>query len=383
MYPIKKLSEICDIQNGYAFDASLFSEVEWFPIIRIRDLKNSTIQTLYKWEIKDIFIVKKWDYLIWMDWEFRCYEWNNSDALLNQRVCRIVKYHESIYPKFLFYWINKYLKEIEDVTPFVTVKHISSKQIKDIEFPLPPLSTQSRIVARLDSAFASIDEQISLLWVNIADAENIRKSVLIEAFDKNNDSSLKIADIAEIINWWTPDTTIQEYWNGDIFWITPKDMWQLENIYVGETSRKITQEWVNNSSAKILPVNSVVLSSRAPIGHLAINTIPMCTNQWCKWLIPWDSLNHIYLYYFLLHSRDLLNSLWSGTTFKELSSTKLKEVEIALPPLPRQHEIVAHLDRVFAETEVLRGEYEAQIRDLEILKQSLLQEAFAGRLITD
>ena len=129
----------------------------------------------------------------------------------------------------------------------------------------------------------------------------------------------KLSEICEIVNWWTPDTWNSSYWDGDILWITPKDMWKLEDIYVSDTFRKITEQWLKNSSAKIFPQNSIILSSRAPIWHLAINTVPMCTNQGCKWLIPWKDLAAKYLYYFLLNSVDLLNSLWTGTTFKELS----------------------------------------------------------------
>ncbi len=185
----------------------------------------------------------------------------------------------------------------------------------------------------------------------------------------------KLSETCEIINWWTPDTTIQEYWNGDIFWITPKDMWQLESIYVSKTSRTITQSGVNNSSAKIIPINSVILSSRAPIGHLSINWVPMCTNQWCKWLIPRSELNYIYLYYFLLNSKDLLNNLWSGTTFKELSSTKLKEVEIPLPSLSTQSRIVARLDSAFASIDEQISLLWANIRDVENMRKSVLEES--------
>ena len=79
-------------------------------------------------------------------------------------------------------------------------------------------------------------------------------------------------EISEILNGGTPDTTVQKFWDGENLWITPKDMGRLKSIYVDDTLRKITDEGLKNSSAKILPPNSIILSSRAPIGHLAINT---------------------------------------------------------------------------------------------------------------
>lgn len=158
----------------------------------------------------------------------------------------------------------------------------------------------------------------------------------------------KIGDVCDIFNGGTPDTKVPKYWGGDILWITPKDMGKLDSIYVGDTERKITEAGLKNSSAKILPTNSVVLSSRAPIGHLAINTKEITTNQGCRGLVPKKGLSTLFLYYFLKNSVDLLNQLGTGTTFKELSSSKLAEVEIPVPPLPEQQRIVSLLDETFA-----------------------------------
>ena len=188
----------------------------------------------------------------------------------------------------------------------------------------------------------------------------------------------KLSEICEIVNWWTPDTWNSSYWDGDILWITPKDMWKLEDIYVSDTFRKITEQWLKNSSAKIFPQNSIILSSRAPIWHLAINTVPMCTNQGCKWLIPWKDLDAKYSYYFLLNSVDLLNSLWTGTTFKELSSTKLKEIQIPLPPLSTQASIVARLDSAMSEIDEARRQVESALASVREVWESTLESVFVG-----
>jgi type I restriction enzyme S subunit len=157
-----------------------------------------------------------------------------------------------------------------------------------------------------------------------------------------------LGEVSVIMNGGTPDTSVPIFWGGENLWITPKDMGKLESIYVDNTLRKITNEGLKNSSAKILPPNSIILSSRAPIGHLAINTKPISTNQGCKGVVPKKGVDTLYLYYFLSKSVDLLNSLGTGTTFKELSSSKLGAVEIPLPPLPEQQRIVSILDEAFA-----------------------------------
>lgn len=150
---------------------------------------------------------------------------------------------------------------------------------------------------------------------------------------KNNWQTKKLGEVCEIFNGGTPDTKIDEFWGGKHLWITPKDMGKLDDIYVDDTVRKITDAGLKNSSAKILPINSIILSSRAPIGHLAINTKEIATNQGCKGIVPKKGLATLFLFYFLKNSVKLLNSLGSGTTFKELSGSKLAEVQIPLPPL--------------------------------------------------
>ena len=156
-WEIKKLGEVLKVQNGYAFNSKLFTLEKGTPLIRIRDIKNGIgTETNFNGSYDKKYEVNEGDFLIGMDGEFGCYEWKGDTALLNQRVCRLQDFGNKLHPRFLFYGINKYLKAIEDVTAFATVKHISSKQIEAIEIPLPPLPEQQRIVVILDEAFAAI-----------------------------------------------------------------------------------------------------------------------------------------------------------------------------------------------------------------------------------
>ena len=188
----------------------------------------------------------------------------------------------------------------------------------------------------------------------------------------------KLGEISDIINGGTPDTTVPKFWDGENLWITPKDMGKLESIYVDDTLRKLTDEGLNNSSAKILPPNSIILSSRAPIGHLAINTKPISTNQGCKGLVPKKGVDTLFLYYFLSKSVDLLNSLGTGATFKELSGSKLGTVEIPLPPLPEQQRIVSILDECFSAIERSRNNAEQNLKNAKEVFESYLQGVFGG-----
>lgn len=152
----KKLGDLLSVQNGYAFDSKAFG-ADGFPLIRIRDLKEGvTTETKFNAVFDSKFIVNAGDFLIGMDGDFTCHEWKGPPALLNQRVCRLQGFNDSLEPRFLFYGINAHLKAIEEVTGYTTVKHLSSKQILGIEMVVPPHSEQRRIVTLLDEAFADI-----------------------------------------------------------------------------------------------------------------------------------------------------------------------------------------------------------------------------------
>jgi type I restriction enzyme, S subunit len=238
-------------------------------------------------------------------------------------------------------------------------------------------------VSILDEAFVAIDIAKVHAEQNLKNSKELFKSYLDAVFtNKIQDWKDKfLNEVCIIVNGGTPDTTIPEYWDGDNLWITPKDMGKLEDIYVYDTSRKITNAGLKNSSAKILPINSIILSSRAPIGHLAINKKPISTNQGCKGLIPRKDISTIFLFYFLKSSVELLNNLGTGATFRELSSSKLAEVIIPMPKtFNEQLTIVKKLDALSAETKKLEIIYQQKLNALEELKKSILQKAFNGEL---
>lgn len=183
----------------------------------------------------------------------------------------------------------------------------------------------------------------------------------------------EIGKIAKIVSGSTPSRNEQRYWNGNIKWITPKELSGNKKKYIYDTFEKITEIGFNSCSTQILPVNAVLLTSRAPIGLLAINKVELCTNQGFKSLIPKrDKLNESYLYYWLKNNTKYLNSIGNGATFKELSRERLSNVKIPLPPLQEQKRIARVLDLA----QELIDQRKAAIADLEKLPQSLFMEMF-------
>ena len=155
-WKIEKLIDVCNVQYGYPFDSKLFSDSDGMPLIRIRDVIRGYSETFTTESYKEEYVVKRGDMLIGMDGEFNIARWGNTPALLNQRVCRIIP-KQNVDKDYIYYAMPKALKEIEDRTPFVTVKHLSAKEINKIEIPLPPLETQHKIAATLDKVTHTID----------------------------------------------------------------------------------------------------------------------------------------------------------------------------------------------------------------------------------
>ena len=189
-----------------------------------------------------------------------------------------------------------------------------------------------------------------------------------------------LGETCDVVNGGTPKTGVPEYWDGQHRWITPAEMGKRLSPYVSETERMISDLGLRNSSAQMLPPHSVILSSRAPIGHLVINTELMATNQGCKGLMPRSQLQYKFLYYYLSSIVDLLNSLGTGATFKELSGGKLKEVEIPVPPLAEQQRIVGLLDEAFEGLATAKANAEQNLQNARALFESHLQSVFANQL---
>ena len=142
----------------------------------------------------------------------------------------------------------------------------------------------------------------------------------------------KISDIGTVVGGATPSTKNKKnYENGDIPWITPKDLSTFYGRYIKCGERNITKEGFDSCSTRLLPKNSVLFSSRAPIGYVAIAENEMCTNQGFKSVIPNKNIDSLFLYYLLKFSKDKIESMGSGTTFKEISGNTMKNIKVCIP----------------------------------------------------
>ena len=173
----KLLPEVCTIQYGFPFDSAKFSDSDGMPLIRIRDVVRGYSETYTTEEYKSEYIVHENDLLIGMDGEFNIAKWGKIPALLNQRVCRLAP-KDSIDKDYLFYFMPVALKRIEEKTPFVTVKHLSAKELNKIEIPVLSLEEQRKIAETL----SKVDKLIAFRDQQLAKLDELVKARFVEMF---------------------------------------------------------------------------------------------------------------------------------------------------------------------------------------------------------
>lgn len=155
----------------------------------------------------------------------------------------------------------------------------------------------------------------------------------------------RLGDVCTVVSGTTPSSSVPEYWDGDINWVTPAELTDDSDI-IYSSVRRITELGVKKSGLSPFPAGTVLLSSRAPIGKIAIAGTEMYCNQGFKNLICSDKIFNRYLYWFLKANTKLLNSLGRGATFKEISKSIVENIEIPLPPLEEQRYIVLLFDKI-------------------------------------
>ena len=183
----------------------------------------------------------------------------------------------------------------------------------------------------------------------------------------------RLGDICEIVTGSTPKTGVPEYWDGELKWITPAEL-NDDSYVVNDTSRKLTSLGVQKTGLTSFPAGTVILSSRAPIGKVAIAGCEMYCNQGFKNLICSDKINEFYLFWFLKSKTEYLNSLGRGATFKEISKAILSSVEIELPPIETQNKVVLQLETIRR----ILNERKEELRQLDELVKARFVELFGN-----
>ena len=187
---------------------------------------------------------------------------------------------------------------------------------------------------------------------------------------------IAISEIGSIVSGATPKTSDATNYGGDIPWLTPADLSGYTNKYIERGARNISKKGYDSCSTQIMPAGSILFSSRAPIGYVAIAANPICTNQGFKSIVPNKNVDSEFLFYQLKFLKNQIADLGRGTTFKEISGKTLGSVEIVLPDLKEQKRIVNKIEELFSELDSAVETLKKTKEQLVVYRQSVLKEAF-------
>lgn len=261
--------------------------------------------------------------------------------------------------------------------------------IKRIKWNFPPLPTQQKIASILsayDNLIQNYKKQIEALQT--AASELYKEWFVRFRFPGYKNSRFengipegwkieRIGNIGEVIGGGTPSTENEEYWDGDIPWLSPVDLSDNTNVYVSRGGKNITKLGLQKSSAKMMPKDTVLLSSRAPVGYVALAKNPICTNQGFKSVVCNTSvIQPIYLYFYFRMNKNYLQSIASGATFPELSGSMMKKLKVLLPQMELQKEFSKKANIFISKAELLSE----QITNLTQQRDLLLPRLMSGKL---
>lgn len=285
--------------------------------------------------------------------------------------------HDNKYLAYLFttdtwrYQIRRHLTEVK-------VFSISQKTLKQTYIVLPPSDIQHAIASFLDRKCTAIDDSIAKHKAIIEKLEEYRKAEITRAVTKCEEFR-KMKFLFDIYAGATPKSTIEEYWDGDIIWITPADF-KTEDHFVSSGRRNLTDAGYHAANTTIVPEGSIIVSKRAPIGTVAITNVPLCTNQGCLSCVPKEYVSSKFYYYVMIAMNESMQVLGAGTTFQEISANSFANMKVPYCDYDEQLKIAEALDKVNVKIGNAIEQHNQLISKLKEYKKSLIYNAVTGKI---
>ena len=370
---MKRLADICDIQYGYAFDSKCFTEDSSYPqLVRIRDVKRGYSETYYSGDYPEEYILSEGDLLIGMDGEFNIARWKCSGALLNQRVCKLTT-KVGTNEEYLRFAMLKLLKEIEQRTAFVTVKHLSVKELNKLELDVPELTKQDKIadtLSRLERVIEARKEELEKL-------DNLIKARFVEMFGdpRSNPfgfSKSVLKDTCKVVTGNTPSRAVQEYYGNYVEWIKTDNI-VSEMINPTKATESLSEEGmkVGRTVDKDSILMACIAGSIASIGKVCVTDRTVAFNQQINAIVP-EEYNILFLYVLLQLSKDYLIEDINMALKGILSKSKLEEKEFIVPPMELQKQFADFVDQV----DKSKVAVQKALEKTQLLFDSLMQQYF-------
>ncbi|HHW4232738.1 restriction endonuclease subunit S [Campylobacter coli] len=400
-WEVKKLGDIAEIQIGKTPSRNNIDFFQGENIwLSIRDLKSKFVssssekisnEAISKTNMK---VVPKGTLLMSFKLTLGKTAFAECDLYTNEAIAAIFIKNKNINKYFLDY-VLKFTDLEKYVDNAVKGKTLNKQKLKQIEILLPKnIKEQERIVGILDENFAKIDENIKILEQDLLNLDELMQSALQKAFNPLKDNAKEnyklpqgwewksLGEIANTSSGGTPSRNKKEYWeNGNIKWLKSGE---LNDGYIDFIEENITEEAIKNSSAKIFQKGTLLIAMYgATAGKLGILNLDSTTNQAiCAFLHKDKNIKFLekFLFYFLFFLRDKIIKDSFGGAQPNINQTYIKNLQIPLPPLKEQEQIASHLDELSSHVKNLKQNYQAQIKNLQELKNSLLDKAFKGNL---
>ena len=269
----------------------------------------------------------------------------NFEACGNQSITGIFPCEE-LNQRFLYYYLISLRPKILSDCVGGAQAHISQGYVKNIRVPVFSLEKQSKVAECLNKAQSIIDYRQQ----QIQSLDDLIKARFVEMFGDPNlaypkENWLKIADIGSVVGGSTPKTDNEDFWDGEYRWLTPAEILSGSG-YIYDSVRKITKAGAESCSLQEMPIGTVILSSRAPIGKVALAGNTFYCNQGFKNIICNDKINPVFLYSLLLFNTDYLNSLGRGATFKEISKSIVENIKIPVPKIELQNQFADFVTQI-------------------------------------
>ena len=262
-------------------------------------------------------------------------------------------------------------------------KGIYLNTLRKLEIPLAPFEEQERIVNKIEEVLSELENLEVTLKESLNKLENYLNKVIKVEYENEKKEKIDwvlIDKIGKVVSGGTPSTKNSTFWGSEIAWITPSDLSNYENRYISHGNRFLSNEGLKNSSANLLPTDSVLFSTRAPIGYVVIAKNELATNQGFKSIIPNENINSLYLYYYLKSIKGYAQSIASGTTFLELSLSKFSKLPFPLVSEDRQREVVDKIEYAESYRNAMKKALLKTLDDIEATKLKTLNKAFYGQL---
>ena len=372
----KLLPEVCTIQYGFPFDSAKFSDSDGMPLIRIRDVVRGYSETYTTEEYKSEYIVHENDLLIGMDGEFNIAKWGKTPALLNQRVCRLAP-KDSIDKDYLFYFMPIALKRIEEKTPFVTVKHLSAKELNKIEIPVLSLEEQRKIAETL----SKVDELIAFRDQQLAKLDELVKVQFVEMFGSypENENAYPVVNVSDIAA-----AGVGVVIKPAQYYVTEeRGIKAFRSLNIGEMYIK-DSDWVyfstegneSNKKSQLHENDLLIVRSGAP-GTSCVVTKEFEGCNAVDVIIAHPDLSKVNPWYLCAyinypHGKKQIEEGTGGAAQQHFNVGKCNNLKVLLPPLESQNQFAAFVERVYRQKQTVQQSLEK----LELMKKALMLEYF-------